>query len=216
MPVLDRSAFGLNTRIILPDAPTPGPLPAILFLHGRGQSGTDGSQIDIGLPAQALGKPQDWPFLIVCPQKPDFDRLWPDFRDELAGVLDAVEREFQPDSTRRTLTGLSQGGNGSLVLAKALPWRFAAVAAVCGWADPRQAARELAGTPLWLFHGADDAVVPASCSAAVADWMTGPDRPLPAPRLTLYPGVGHNSWEAAYAEPELPSWLLSHGANGQA
>jgi predicted peptidase len=216
MSVLDRSAFGLNTRIIIPETPAPGPLPAILFLHGRGQSGTDGSQIDIGLSAQALDKPQDWPVLIVCPQKPEFDRLWPDYLKELSGVLEAVDREFRPDHARLSLTGLSQGGNGSLVLAKALPWRFAAVAAVCGWADPRQAARELAGTPLWLFHGSDDAVVPASCSVAVADWMTGPDRPLAAPRLTLYPGVGHNSWEAAYAEPKLPEWLLSGGAGAQA
>lgn len=162
------------------------------------------------LPARALSHPQDWPFLIVCPQKPDFDRLWPDFRDELAGVLEAAEEEFRPDPSRRYITGLSQGGNGSLVLATALPWRFAAVAPVCGWADPKVAARTLAGLPLWLFHGDADAVVPASCSQAVAECMTGSGRALPAPKLTLYPGVAHNSWDAAYAEPELAPWFLAH------
>jgi len=28
-------------------------------------------------------------------------------------------------------------------------------------------------------------------------------------RYTEYPGVGHNSWDKAYAEPELVAWLLS-------
>lgn len=28
-------------------------------------------------------------------------------------------------------------------------------------------------------------------------------------RYTEYPGVGHNSWEKAYAEPELFTWMLS-------
>jgi hypothetical protein len=31
-----------------------------------------------------------------------------------------------------------------------------------------------------------------------------------APNLiaTEYPGVDHNSWDRAYAEPELPAWFL--------
>jgi hypothetical protein len=28
-------------------------------------------------------------------------------------------------------------------------------------------------------------------------------------RYTEYPGVGHNSWDKAYAEPELMTWMLS-------
>jgi predicted peptidase len=28
-------------------------------------------------------------------------------------------------------------------------------------------------------------------------------------KYTEYPGVGHNSWDKAYAEPELMQWLLS-------
>jgi len=26
---------------------------------------------------------------------------------------------------------------------------------------------------------------------------------------TEYPGVGHNSWEKTYAEPDLLTWMLS-------
>ena len=73
------------------------------------------------------------------------------------------------------------------------------------------ASRQLAGMPTWLFHGLHDDVVPASCSLAIADCMTRSAlSSAPAPKLTLYPGVGHDSWTPAYAEPELPGWFLSH------
>jgi hypothetical protein len=29
-------------------------------------------------------------------------------------------------------------------------------------------------------------------------------------RFTLYPGVNHNSWDSAFAEPDLLPWLFSH------
>jgi hypothetical protein len=30
------------------------------------------------------------------------------------------------------------------------------------------------------------------------------------PKYTEYPGVGHNSWDKAYATKELYDWLLEH------
>ncbi len=35
-------------------------------------------------------------------------------------------------------------------------------------------------------------------------------------RYTEYPGVGHNSWGKAYAEPDLITWMLSKTLNGKA
>jgi hypothetical protein len=28
-------------------------------------------------------------------------------------------------------------------------------------------------------------------------------------KFTIYPGVGHNSWDKAYGEPELEGWILA-------
>ena len=28
------------------------------------------------------------------------------------------------------------------------------------------------------------------------------------PKATIYPGVGHNSWDKAYSDPDLPRWFL--------
>jgi hypothetical protein len=29
-------------------------------------------------------------------------------------------------------------------------------------------------------------------------------------KLTVYPGTGHNSWDKAFAEPELLPWIFSN------
>jgi len=29
------------------------------------------------------------------------------------------------------------------------------------------------------------------------------------PKMTIYPGTGHNSWTAAYADSDLMAWLFS-------
>jgi hypothetical protein len=36
------------------------------------------------------------------------------------------------------------------------------------------------------------------------------DAALGEAKLTIYPGVGHNSWSETYANPKLYEWLLSH------
>ena len=36
-----------------------------------------------------------------------------------------------------------------------------------------------------------------------------------SPRYTEYEGVAHNSWDRAFAEPELPKWLLAQRRNGR-
>jgi predicted peptidase len=210
MAFVERSVSGHKFKVHVPGGVT-SPPPAILFLHGRGESGRDGRQTDIGLPPAVLAAPERWPFVVVCPQKPTLDTLWPDWTEMLEEILAAVDEEFPSDPSRRYLTGLSQGGHGTLRLATALSWRFAAIAPVCGWGDPMRVALALRNTPTWLFHGTQDPVVPASCSISVADCMTGEVSPSATrPRLTLYPGLGHDSWTAAYAEPELPGWFLSH------
>lgn len=61
--------------------------------------------------------------------------------------------------------------------------------------------------PFWLFHGDEDPVVPveASNEAGRAIRRFGGDA-----RVTVYEGVGHNSWDKAYAEADLPGWFLKH------
>jgi predicted peptidase len=206
--ILDRQHHGRNYLVVKPDAYVPGETPAILFLHGSGESGSELATSKNHSLLKAVQKdPARWPFLIVVPQKLDSWILWPHYRAHVDGILEAVEKEFPTDPKRRYLTGLSQGGNGSFVLAKGLRWRFAAVAPVCGWGDPMLARETLSDVPLWIFHGDADPVVPCECSRAIVAAL---GTKHPSLKYSEYAGVDHNSWDRAYAEEELPKWLLRH------
>jgi predicted peptidase len=60
--------------------------------------------------------------------------------------------------------------------------------------------------PAWIFHGADDPIIPVAESRVMADALTRAGGDV---RYTEYPGVAHDSWAPAYAEPELMPWMLS-------
>ncbi|MCB0826968.1 MAG: dienelactone hydrolase family protein [Armatimonadetes bacterium] len=186
--------------------PMPKELPTILFLHGRGESGADGlRQTLIGLSHAIRNRRTDWPFLVIAPQKPEFDKLWPAHRDDLDKIIQLVEKEFPTDPHRRYITGLSQGGNGTFELADKLSWHFAAMAPVCGWSDRKDLHEAYQSIPCWAFHGDADQAVPIQKSI---DAIKQIDSPLA--KLTTYPGVGHNSWDNAYQNEKLGEWFLSH------
>jgi len=102
------------------------------------------------------------------------------------------------------------------------PGRFAAIAPICGGIlmpdISRQqspddlkpytdAAKKIgANTPTWIFHGGDDSVVPVAESRRMNDAMKALGGEV---HYTEYPGINHNSWDKAYAEPELITWMLS-------
>lgn len=209
----------------------PGPHPAIVFLHGKGESGTDNSaQLRQGAPLAVAESPDEWPFVVICPQKPDGESEWEDHAPAVFGMLDAAIAEGLVDPTRVALTGLSQGGHGTWVLNAMAPDRFRAIMPVCGYSNPPRdrsnpdlskrgwvfepeselvldivaAARE---KPVWVSHGADDEVVPPSESEGLVEMLRESGTEV---RFDLYPGVGHGSWIPAYAEPELAAWFVEH------
>lgn len=183
--------------------------PAILFLHGYGESGTDGFfQLWHGVARAIVRKRDEWPFISIFPQKAIADKLWPSEVPTLLKVLDATEAEFSLDPARRYLTGLSQGGHGTIMLAKRLNWEFAALAPVCGWADdPAVAAEAIGKTPLWAFHGDKDQAVPVQRSV---DLVEAIQKRGGNAKISRYPDVGHDSWHKAYQDEGLAKWFLEH------
>ena len=65
---------------------------------------------------------------------------------------------------------------------------------------------------MWAFHGLrDDLVDPRDTERIVAGIRAERQRlglDPEAARATLYPEANHNSWDPAYAEEELPGWML--------
>jgi predicted peptidase len=209
---LDRSIFigGTEHRYVVYVPLGYDPLkswPTILFLHGSGESGTDGlRQLTVGLGPAIMAARDQWPFVVLFPQKPEHKMLWPNAATMLDRILAQTEEELEVDVYRRYLTGISQGGHGAFTLARSLRWTFAAIAPVCGFAES-SVVPSLQGLPAWAFHGEQDETVSPDSAVALVEGLqaVGSDA-----RMTLYPDLDHNSWDRAYREEALGEWLLNH------
>lgn len=186
------------------------PYALVVFLHGSGESGTDGSkQASVGIMPAVLNAPGRWPCVILAPQKPDMKQLWPAQYETVMAEIAAVRAELPIDESRISLTGLSQGGNGTWMFAERNPRFWSALAPICGFHRDVPASRIAAAVktiPTWAFHGLKDNVVPPSETRDVIEAIRAAGG---NPTLTEYPNADHNSWDAAYRDPALPVWLLS-------
>lgn len=203
--------------------------PIILFLHGRGERGSEGMwQTQIGIAEAVRNHPERWPFVIVMPQCPETAH-WTDpaMLDLAMASLDQESAEFHGDPARTYLTGLSLGGYGAWELARLHPHRWAAIVIASSgifwsydperWQEslvlPAQYADALGRTPIWLFCGSNDPVVTPRQSEIMFDAFKSSGGNV---RLWIYQGLGHDSWTRAYDESELPRWMLAHRTTSNA
>lgn len=181
--------------------------PAILFLHGAGETGDDGQkQVTVGLGPAIKQAPDKWPFIVMFPQKtPPRGNFMKDEK-HLLDVLEATQKEYKVDASRIYCTGLSMGGYGTWMLAAKHPKMFAAIAPVCGGGNP-QDAEKLKDIPIWNFHGDKDTAVPIKRSEEMIEAIKAAGG---KPEFKVYPGVGHNCWDKAYREESLAEWFLKY------
>jgi predicted peptidase len=213
-------------QVFVPAAGTArGKAPVVVFLHGSGERGDDNrSQVAVGLGPHLRRHADSFPAIVVFPQAPA-DSEWNQLVEVVFAQLDAATLEFDGDPDRTSLTGLSMGGYGVWELALRQPGRFAALVPVCGGllhprrpsmavtgledaADPHAiVAQRLREVPVWLFHGARDESVPVEYSRRLAAALQAAG--ARDARYTEFPDADHNSWDAAYATPELWTWLFA-------
>ena len=176
--------------------------PLMLFLHGAGERGDDLELVKKHGPPKLIAAGKDFPFIVVSPQCPK-GRWWEPM--ELVALLDEISGKYKVDPDRIYVTGLSMGGFGSWRLAAYAPERLAAIAPICGGGETYWT-KEFAHLPVWAFHGAKDTGVPLERSQAMVDALK---KSGGEPKFTIYPDAGHDSWTAAYDDPELYKWLLA-------
>ncbi|MFD2999654.1 prolyl oligopeptidase family serine peptidase [Pontibacter toksunensis] len=203
--------------------------PLVLVLHGAGERG-DNNEAQLVYGADLfLEKQEEYPAIVVFPQCPK-DSYWsnvnivPDengkrmfnFRrggkptaamDNLLGLLGDLKDADYVDKERIYVGGLSMGGMGTFEILRRKPNTFAAAFPVCGGAAPATARKFAKKVPLWVFHGEVDSVVPVEHSLVMAKAI---EKAGGEAKLTVYPGVDHNSWVNAFNEPELLPWLFTH------
>ncbi|MCA9174463.1 MAG: prolyl oligopeptidase family serine peptidase [Planctomycetales bacterium] len=186
--------------------------PLMLFLHGRGESRGPLSLVAKWGPPRFAQRGDSLPYILVSPQCPN-DGNWSDEvrQRQLVRLLDAMLASHRADADRVCLTGLSMGGSGTWTLAAAHPERFAAIAPICGRSDASKASA-LKDLPIWVFHGDQDPLdikQPTETVEAIRKAGGG------QVRFTTLEHVGHNSWSAAYATPELTTWMLKQKRAGR-
>ncbi|MEI6060713.1 MAG: prolyl oligopeptidase family serine peptidase [Bacteroidota bacterium] len=176
--------------------------PLLIFLHGSGERGDSLELVKKHGPPSFVDDRPDFPFIVVSPQCPK-GTWW--ITEDLQAMLEQILTKYRVDTTRIYLTGLSMGGFGTWAWACKYPDQFAAIAPVCGGGDI-QFAGALKNMPIWAFHGEADPVVPVKRTVEMVEAVNSNGGNA---RMTIYPGVGHDSWENAYADDELYKWMLT-------
>lgn len=200
------AAGGYGYQLFIPRLYTAGPKqsawPLMIFLHGSGERGSDLDLVKVHGPPKKADQDPDFPFVLISPQLPEGVEAWD--VGKLNAILDHAVESLNVDPDRIYLTGLSRGAYGVLDWSLADPQRFAAIAPVAGRSDVQRACI-LKGVPAWFFHGDRDDIVDPRGSF---DMQRAIGACGGQPRLTIYPDLGHNSWDPAYDDPALYLWLL--------
>jgi predicted peptidase len=200
----------LNYLLYLPPAYDPQRSerwPLVLFLHGASMRGNDINLVKRQGLARLVAQGQTFPFILVSPQCPSAQWwTWPQLCTALSHLLDEVENTYTIDPERIYVTGLSMGGFGTWSLAIAYPERFAAIVPISGPADDRDRISAIRHLPVWAFHNEQDYIVPLQGMVETVNALKACGGNV---TLTIYPGVGHNAADSAYADPALYRWLLS-------
>lgn len=196
--------------------------PLILFLHGAGERGTDNKQqLKHGVMAiLAQAEKLNEPCFLIAPQCPE-ELWWADLDEKklrlaaatapnprLQAVIALVEdfsKSHAVDPARFYVTGISMGGFGTWDLLGRIPGKIAAALPICGGGEPSIVSR-FKEVPIWTFHGDQDPTVPV---AATLDMVAALEKAGGKPRMTIYPGVRHDSWTITYENPEAVRWLFS-------
>jgi len=199
-------------------------LPLFIFLHGAGERGDDNSSQLMHI-APILTNPvnsQRFPAILLFPQCPSNeywanvdvsqDGQWtPDSSDNptapMQRVIELIESmKLNPsvDTDRIYISGLSMGGFGTFDLLARHPDWFAGAVAICGGADLDNV-ENYKDIPLWIFHGAEDPVVPVELSRTGAKKLRAMEAKVKYPE---YPDGGHDVWNEVYENRETLEWLF--------
>lgn len=153
------------------------PTPLLVALHGGGPAGHDGKRVT-GSGSLAMNFYRDaerlgW--IVVCPNA--LAAPWREAANAklIEAVIDEMTMLFNIDRNRICLTGHSMGGYGAWHYGPLMAHRFAAIAPMAGGGGGGLQRLRDTKTGVYLYHGADDAVVGVGQDRAIAERMRDDD-----------------------------------------
>jgi hypothetical protein len=125
-------------------------------------------------------------------------------------LIRLIAKKYNIDENRIYIHGISNGGGGVYNALKRAPWLFAAAlpmsAADDGGITSKNLSSSIAHIPLWIFQGGQD----TNPSRRETEGYISKFRNAGAVvKYSLYPELGHGTWNTAYKEPDFFKWILS-------
>jgi hypothetical protein len=223
-------------RLFIPenyDASTAYPL--VLYLHHAGLVGTDNC-IQLTEEAGSGGyggvfvheatadnqskfsTQQKYPHFLVAPQATNSSygfgggvegsatALEHETRALVFGILDALEQEFNIDSRRRYVTGISMGCYGTWDIIMRRPDYFAAASPQSCRGDPdKDLLVKLVEAPIWSMCGTNDSYFAGAQAMADAMQEVGAKKFV----FTPFQDVGHSIHNLGYDYPGFIDWMFA-------
>lgn len=181
------------------------PIPLILFLHGKSLSGNNLERVKrYGVLKEVLRR-RKIPAIVLAPQCP-WGKGWDPKR--IIRVVDFVQKNYNTDTNRFYVVGMSMGGYGVLNFAGAYPERIAAAVALCGGGNIKDGCK-LASIPLWIMHGTADRAVAFSESQKIVNAIKQCNKGINL-KFDILEGAGHGEPSRFFSMDELYNWLFSY------
>ncbi|MBV9791329.1 MAG: hypothetical protein JOZ51_24245 [Chloroflexi bacterium] len=169
--------------------------PIVVFFHGIDECGNGTTELSRVLklgPPKLIEGGKQFDAIVISPQLPP----------NSSGVCDniswsttittpfvnAILNKYAVDRDRVYVTGLSLGGGGAWMYAKANPGVVAALVPVCGAGSSSTGFEVLRGMPLWAFHYEVDSRVPYSWTTSKLGVITGVNPEINRPTDNRTPG----------------------------
>lgn len=178
--------------------------PLLVFLHGAGERGDNLELLKKHGPPKLIAAGKKFEAIVISPQVLS-SNIWNEHG--VKALTDEIVRTHRVDTSRIYLTGISMGGFGTWDTALAYPGTYAAIAPICGGAGVGFVmAERIKDLPCWIFHGDMDKAVSVDFSIRMHDALKKVGSEA---KLTIYPGVGHDSWTRTYDNEEFWTWLFA-------
>lgn len=181
-----------------------GRKPLVIFLHGASLCGRNLKKVRTYGTLDALSRGLKLDAYVLAPQCPG--SAWVPAR--VNKLIDWAVKNYNVDTNRIYVLGMSLGGYGTLDMAAAYPDRIAAAMGLCGGATSRNLAG-LCQVPLCIMHGTGDRAVAWTNSQAVVDIMRSKEG---VSRLIykLLPKRTHGDLARYLYSPDVYNWLFKH------
>ena len=182
-------------------------MPLVIFLHGASLCGKDLMRVRRYGVLNAIDKGMVIPAFVLAPQNPG--GAWSP--SKLNDLLEWAKANYNVDSTRVYVLGMSLGGYGTLDFVGTYPEKVAAAMALCGGCSLKDMSG-LGKLPLWIMHGTADRAVGVKESKKVVDYLKGigQDKLL---RFDWLEGGNHGVLARLFYLQKTYDWLISHTTN---